>query len=196
MKKRVNNRQRLLFLAMSTAVLLPMTVSAQERGDRQAFRAEMEALVKERFARLDTDGSGIVSYDEMLAGARARFDEYDGNSDGFLSHDELPAIMPVPEYVQKLRELRQQRFVERGGDAEKAEKRFGDRQPTRIRFVARMDKDHDELVSFDEFTKPAIRMFKRADGDGNGEVTEEEMIDSLKRRGKGWKKRGGNRRRS
>jgi len=196
MKRRVNNRQCLLAIAISTAVFVPATLSAQEKDGRQAFRAEMQALIKERFARLDADGSGIVSHDEMLASARANFDEYDGNSDGFLSLDELPEVMPLPEHVQKRRELKEQRFVERGGDPEKAQKRSEKRQPTRIRFVARMDKDRDELVSFDEFSKPTIRMFKRADGNGDGEITEEEMADSMKRRGKGRKKRGGDRRRS
>ncbi len=42
-----------------------------------------------RFARLDQNGDGKLTWDEMTASARARFDALDTNHDGFIDDSEM-----------------------------------------------------------------------------------------------------------
>jgi Ca2+-binding EF-hand superfamily protein len=56
-----------------------------------AFRAaQREERARERFARLDTDGDGVVSTAEASAGQERIFTFLDRNDDGAVSEDELP----------------------------------------------------------------------------------------------------------
>ena len=151
----------------------------------------------ERFKALDKNGNGVITHDEMMAAVKTHFDKFDTNGDGFLTLAELPKEMPMPEGMEKRMEKRMEKMAER---AEKAGRDFdeddleGRFKPTRIRFVAKHDRDGDEQVSLEEFSSRAVHMFKRADANGDGEVTKAEMEEAGKhhRFGKkgGWGERG------
>ncbi len=152
----------------------------------------------ERFKEADRDGNGVITHEEMMAAVKVKFDAFDKNGDGFLTLSELPKEMPMPEHMEKRLEKRMEKMAER---AEKAGRDFdedefeGKFKPTRLRFVAKHDRDGDEQVSLEEFSSRAVHMFKRADANGDGEVTKTEMEDAAKQRkhfGKkgGWHDRG------
>ncbi|MCH7911349.1 MAG: EF-hand domain-containing protein [Candidatus Hydrogenedentes bacterium] len=108
------------------------------------------------FEHVDTNGDGLVSYEEVNAVRhmpQERFDRMDEDGDGFLSREEL------------------RRDHRRGGEG-----RHGD--PAR-RFE-KADANGDGELSFDEFSAVAPRMnehiFSRIDANGDGVVTLQEMV--------------------
>lgn len=50
-----------------------------------------------------------------------------------------------------------------------------DYQEKADKLFARMDYNKDGIVSKDEFLRPALMRFNKMDGDGNGELTHEEI---------------------
>jgi Ca2+-binding EF-hand superfamily protein len=176
-------------IAISTIALVAGTAVAAGKMD-------------DRFKEMDKNSNGIVSHAEMMAQVQARFAKLDKDGDGYLTLAELPKEMPVPEHVKERMEKRADRMqekmkerAERAGrefDEEAFEDRFENRKPTRLRFVARLDRDGDERVSLEEFSTKAVRLFKHADQDGNGELTKAEA-DEARKMGFG-KNRGGHHR--
>lgn len=160
-----------------------------------AGHAETGDQIKERFAKADADGNGVVTHAEMMEQVRARFSEFDKNSDGFLELGELPKLMPIPEHRKERMEKRiakmKEKMAKRGKDIPEELETMP--QPTRIRFVAKFDKDGDERVSLNEFARKATRHFKRGDLNGDGSVTmaeiEEAMKKQMKKRFKDKKRR-------
>ena len=47
-------------------------------------------------------------------------------------------------------------------------------EPNRIRFLAHVDRDGDEKVSFEEFSKGPLKIFKRIDRNGDGTIDKDE----------------------
>ena len=128
-----------------------------------------------RFEDADKNSDGIVSHDEMLASVQAKFSEFDKNGDGYIELAELPKEMPVPEHMKERIEKRKAEMSDE--QKERFEKKMENREkrkPSRIDFVARMDRDGDEKISLEEFSKRAVQHFKRADQNGDGEVSKAE----------------------
>ena len=158
MKKRIMLKRAVHVLILSTAAAVP-AVAAQTSGPDGG---EMQ----NRFFQADTNGDGVVSHDEMLTRAQDRFAEWDADGNGFLALEELPREMPG------MGKRRMRHHASGEGDGEVK------RKPTRMRFMARLDNDGDELLSVDEFTAPMIKRFKRADADGDGAVTQAEFDEA------------------
>jgi Ca2+-binding EF-hand superfamily protein len=177
-----------------------------EEDDKQSRREKIEARIEAKFNEVDTNKNGVISHDEMMAKPSERFQAYDKDNDGYLTLSELPKLMPVPEHLKMRMEKRyenmRERHADRGGEgaeneAQKAEKAgrkakmLERRQPTRLKFVARLDRDNDERLSLEEFSAPAVKRFKHSDRNGDGEVTLEEAKQAAKRKiRKHMKKRG------
>ena len=158
MKKRMMLKRAIHILALTTAAALPaaaLQASGPDGGEMQ-----------NRFFQADTNGDGVVSHDEMLTRAQDRFAEWDTDGNGFLALEELPREMPG----MGKRRMRHHESGEGDGEAK--------RKPTRMRFMARLDNDGDELLSLDEFTAPMIKRFKRVDADGDGAVTQAEFDEA------------------
>jgi len=150
------------------------------------FTAADQSERMDRFNKIDTNSDGVIVHEELMSQSKVKFDEFDKNKDGFLTIEELPEKMPVPERVQKRMEDRKKKMAEKGKEfSEKHMKRYEKRNPSRIQFVAKMDKDGDEQVSLEEFSTPMVRNFKRADLNGDGSVTKEEALEARSHRGKG-----------
>lgn len=147
----------------------------------------------ERFKEADTNGNGVVTYDEMMATVKTKFSEFDKNGDGYLELGELPKEMPIPAHLEKRIKRHQERMEER---AKERGREFDPKdmdsktKPTRIKFIARHDRDGDEKVSVDEFAVGAVRHFKRMDMNGNGEVTQDEAKEAMKKMKKKFGKKG------
>lgn len=150
--------------------------------------------IQQRFIEADSNKDGVVTHAEMMLQVEKRFNVFDKNRDGYLVLQELPKIMPIPEHkkerMKKHKEKMKQRMAGRGHEMPEGmpeampaemEERFGARgKPTRLRFVAKLDRDGDERVSLEEFARKAARKFKRGDVNGDGSITLAELEETKK----------------
>ena len=170
--------KKIVLLGAAVAALIATPTFAQQgRGlERGAgvTRAQVEARVRDMFARVDANRDGFVTQAEAQAfrgaaragrqenrGERseARFARLDANRDGSISRDE---------------------FFARAGRGDRAER--GERRGQRGGMMAglsgkrfeRIDADRDGRVSLAEVTTQRLRAFDRADANRDGRLTREE----------------------
>jgi len=137
------NIKSTLLLILSALVL---SLSAQAKPQKgEGKRPEPGAM----FSKLDTDGSGTLSTDEVEGRMAERFAEIDANSDGELTQEELKAAH---------------------------EARRGQRNKGKAKEA---DTDENGAISLDEAEAAGmerlVENFDQLDGDGNGEISREEF---------------------
>lgn len=168
-----------LLIAASVGLLaLPSLASPEGAMTRDAMKAKM----LERFNAADADKNGVITHAEMMAKVSEKFNGFDKNKDGYLELKELPKIMPMSK---KHKHMKKYKGDHHGGknakDMEKKMEKRMAKKHTRIKFIAKLDHDYDEKVSLSEFAKRKIKHFKRADENGDGNVTLAEMETAGKR---------------
>ena len=134
-------------LMVAGALAVPAMASAQGIGHGFGQRSG------EWFARMDANGDGVVSSEEIARFSEQRFASADADKDGNVTADEFKAAR------MKRREQRMER-------------RFSE-----------LDRNGDKTVTREEFTAGAAaravlhasRRFKRMDADGDGAVSYDEM---------------------
>ncbi len=179
-------------IAVSLMVLVATSVGAQE-----ALKRDFKAYAKERFQELDVNRDGAITHDELMQQARQKFSEFDQDGNGIVLLEELPEKMPLSAKAQRRMERMQERREARQEEGKRAPARsleaFAEKhQPSRIKFMARFDKNGDEQLVVEEFAAPMIKRHKKIDVNGDGTVTEMELDEALER-GMRHKRRGNNR---
>ncbi|MCI4646440.1 MAG: EF-hand domain-containing protein [Hyphomonadaceae bacterium] len=133
--------------------------AAAERGGAHFFHGGGH------FEKLDTDGDGTVTRDEVEAVRVEKFSAADSNGDGTISVEEFTAA---------------------------AEAREAERRAERhARMFERLDKDSDGTLSAAELTMPVDHMFERVDENGDGVITEAERDAVRERMRERWGERRG-----
>lgn len=111
------------------------------------------------FDRLDANGDGAITFEELQSHRDAMLERVDANGDGVVSRDEMQAR--VAERQSKRAERAGQRFE-------------------------RLDANGDGMVDRDERRAAAEARFERMDRDGDGRITREEARELREeRRGDG-----------
>ena len=109
--------------------------------------------------RLDTDQNGTISQDEAKGPLAAHFDKIDANGDGEVDVGELKAARA--ERTDKAKEKRPK--------------------------LKQADTDGNGTISYDEASEAGLEKlvehFDQIDGDGDGEITKQEMRTMKKARG-------------
>ena len=159
----------------SVTLAAMLAVTAFDANAAYAAKRMKKFLPVEEF---DLNGNGEITADELQQSLQNKFEELDADNNGVITLDDLPNILPLSEAQEERRQMRleriQKRLEERGIEVD--EDNLAERGlPTRVRFMARHDKNADEQVSFEEFSRPAERIFSRVDADENGTITEEEI---------------------
>jgi Ca2+-binding EF-hand superfamily protein len=160
--------------------------SSGASGSRGGF--DPDTIAERIFRRLDTNGDGVLNYDEMAAdeSLRAERDKWDTNRDGFIDLNEFKAYFRA----------RAQQFqtAGRGGwsgampaaPARQEEKRptvyrAGQLPPNLPAWFAQYDTDHDGQIGLYEWKAAGqpVEKFLEMDRNGDGFLTVEEVLRTL-----------------
>ena len=168
--------RKIIFFTLTTALTTtlglaalarPVLESADTNKDGHITQTEFEAAGNTRFAKMDTDGNGLVTdserrayFENMRALRRAEtFAKIDSNNDGFISKSEFEAHSQARS--QERRQKRQARTEQ-------------------IRRLKRPDTNGDGMLSRDEHNQAMQARFARMDKDGDGVLSAQEL-DIIKR---------------
>lgn len=89
------NRKTVLIATFGILFLAAVPVAAQRAGEGYEAREQHREQRRDRMLeRADTNGDGVVSYDEFIDRAEARFAELDADGDGVITRDEAQAFQP------------------------------------------------------------------------------------------------------
>lgn len=148
-------------------------------------RADVEAKVRERFAKADLNRDGAVTTEEVKQAAEQRrverrgkiFDRLDADRNGQISRAEFEAAAG-------------QRAE--GGRGQMMRKRMMMRHAMRARMMggamfARADANKDGRVTLPEVLNPTLERFDRADANRDGTVTPEERRDARMKMREEWR---------
>ena len=121
--------------------------SADESGERKGGKRGFN------FEKMDANGDGFVTADEIIAAHNARFTNQDANGDGFLTKEEVTAAM----------ELR----------AAEHNKELGEKSAKRLdKFFERADADNDGKIAKSEMRTPnTAKLIEKLDTDGDGKIS-------------------------
>src|SRR5262245_16768980 len=171
----------------------PVAPMAPPMADKTMTRAEVVAMVRDHFGRLDADKNGSITTDEVMAGhdkmgghfremrlerrdPKEAFDRLDTNKDGSISRDEFTKAHE--ERLERRIEIREQRK-----EAAKDGKTDGQRE-IRLhhmeggmmggRMIVMADNDHDGKITLAEAEAMALQHFDQMDTNHDGQVTPEE----------------------
>ncbi len=100
------------------------------------------------FAKMDADGDGYLTRDEVRKAREARFAKYDANGDGKAEVSEIDAA------IMKRLEKRKVKI--------------------RYRILGRLDANGDGVIDKEEYLNARMRMFDRADRNGDGRIDRRE----------------------
>jgi Ca2+-binding EF-hand superfamily protein len=121
------------------------------------------AIVK----HMDKSGKGFISQDDVVAAAQARFTRMDKNGDGKLTPDELTA--PGHHARAKLA----------GTDAAASNPQWQQKRAEfKQKYFDRIDANHDGVITQDEYIAAATARFNKADTNGSGELTAQQIASS------------------
>ncbi len=115
------------------------------------------------FDRMDRDQDGLITGQEFAMAREHMFERVDEDGDGYLTREEIA--------------------MRRGGHSDDR------RSEHALRRFDRIDGDHDERISKQEFVAGAGRWLHRADADGDGAVSREEWLDAMAHK-RAWKHEG------
>ena len=155
-------------------------------GNGVLTRAEVEADVARRFAKLDANKDGKVDEADRAAHRadrqNAMFAAIDTNKDGSVSRAEYDAAAAARD--AKRAERRTAR-AERHADGKHGGRRHGGGD----RMLAMVDTNGDKAITLAEMRSAALARFDRIDANKDGQVTAEERAAMRDKRGEG--RRGG-----
>jgi Ca2+-binding EF-hand superfamily protein len=182
------NRKILVAALCGAAIAIPaLAVGAQEMHEHMSgpiSRSQVEAMVKEHFAKADTNGDGYIvkaeadaARDKMMADMRDRhFKMMDTNGDGSISRAEFDA--------------HHAEGMDMGGMMEGGE---GHHRGMGMMMMGkgggmfeRADADKDGRVSLAEALAVPMAMFDKADTNKDGTVTPEERKAAHQKMREAW----------
>ena len=180
------NRKIILGAALAALVAGSSLAIAQDRPGMKGpmTRAQVQAMVQERFARVDANHDGVVTkaeFDAYVASMKAertakrgkhrdeRFAELDTNKDGQISKAEFDAQHGPDDAARGgMGRHRMNRHGHAGGMSMRG---WGGNPDA---MFAAMDANKDGRVTLAEAMAKPLAMFDRADADHDGTVTPEE----------------------
>lgn len=147
MNTSASRTRRLLPWITGALVLVAIPTAAQQ------LMEDHEGRGQQRFDELDTDDSGTLSEDEMLAGPMSHFEDADTNDDGRVTTLEFVAL---------------------------ATGTGGQLQPRMLARFNFADSDADGTLTEQELISTVATMFQRIDADQDGEASPDEAREGFR----------------
>lgn len=188
----------LLLGTVAAAIATPaLAAPGEARGNPDAdnngvlTRAEVEADVAKRFAKLDANKDGKVDDGDRAAHRAERqnamFAALDTDRNGSVSRAEFDAAAAARDAK---RTERRAAGAERRGDGAEMRGKHGDRRHGGGgRMLGMVDTNGDKAITLDEMRAAALAHFDRIDANKDGQVSAEERAAMRGKRGEG--RRGG-----
>jgi Ca2+-binding EF-hand superfamily protein len=154
----------LIAMAFGAALVLPALAQRPEKPQRPGRTGEARAKrsPEERFKRLDKNGDGKWTQDEVPTQAWERLSRFDANKDGAITKEELQKGRP-------------------GGPGARTDKPRGRRTPGEM--MARLDTNKDGKLSQAEVPANVWERISRLDKNKDGEISKEEFASLKARKG-------------
>ena len=183
------------------APVAPPAPMARPMADKVMTRAEVVAMVRDHFGRLDADKNGSIStaeadnlrmkhpggawqgensvrrmHERRMGDPAAAFDRLDVNKDGAISRDEF--AKGHERRIEKRVEIRERRKdAARDGRREMRMHRMGGMMGGHM--IAMADGNHDGMITLAEAEAMALQHFDQMDSNRDGQVTPEERRAGL-----------------
>lgn len=156
--------KKLLVACSALALLLPFQANAQSYPDTSSSSLSPPGVEKTSFQKLDLDGNGQLSTDEILTNVQNDFDEKDSNADGYLSPSEF-------QNVEKMESSEGENV-----DIEREQMRAA----MQMRRFERLDEDKDGFLSRGEMLANAWKQIENLDENNDGNIMLGEMKLKMK----------------
>jgi Ca2+-binding EF-hand superfamily protein len=139
------------------ALRISVVCCALAFGIVMARGARANEDMETKFQSMDTNGDGKVSADEQAAAATSKFERMDANGDGKVTAAEMDSA--------------HEKMAGKG----KHEKMSSSEK------IKMMDTNGDGSISSEEFTASSKTMFDKADANGDGYLTKQEMKSGMEK---------------
>lgn len=130
------------------------------------------------FQKMDKNGDGKITTEEVTALSDEHFNRLDTNGDGVVTREESEAAHQKmrEEFAKRHAEKKQKRAPE--GKEKRERTHRGPAQGPRGDFFAKLDKDGDGKITREESRQAALERFQKFDLNQDGVVTKEEMREA------------------
>ncbi|MGD9812083.1 MAG: EF-hand domain-containing protein [Sphingobium sp.] len=209
-------KKSLLIAGAAVLAIAVPAIAAHHEGDadgspkmmmQDMTRADVEAKVKDHFAKVDANKDGAITMEEMDAYREAKqtnrmdahFARMDANGDGSISREEFASAHDAMrekrgDMREKMKERRDQ-MAENGeapgsrpmGMMRGMKGHHGDMGMMGGRMFKKADANGDGKVTMAEATSAALAHFDKVDADKNGTVTPAERMEFWKSMKAEWK---------
>jgi Ca2+-binding EF-hand superfamily protein len=164
----------------------PAAKQRGKRGKRGQGRRGGPEMLKEVFSRMDKDGDGTITIDELPERLREKMPKLDANADGGCD---------ISEFQTAMQNRRDKGRGNRAGKGKPGAEESGARKRGGKGSLDRLDKDGDGKISKAEAPERMQQRFEMIDTNGDGSIDKMEQEALLKKRsdrgGKGGRRGDG-----
>ena len=162
--------RKILLISSMTLMTCGVAIAQDNDDKKMPMHKDGGAGMMHMMHDADANKDGVITREEVASAKKARFAMIDADGDGAISKVEMKVHH---EEMMAKRDTKMAEHKEKM--AEHMEKMKAGKESKMSDHFAKMDKDGDGAVKFDEFGHSGEKdMFARLDADGDGRITEEE----------------------